>query len=296
MNGRITVIGSINVDLVVRADRLPLPGETILGGRFTQFHGGKGANQAVAAARAGAHVTMVGAVGDDAYGLMAVQALRDEGIDVARVRTVDAPTGVALIGVGARGENMILVAPGANAELTEDDIDLADAAVLLTNFEVPLGVALAAVRAARAMGAMPVVTPAPAHALSADLLELAPVLVPNEHELTVMIGNDDPAAALAEVTGKTAGAVVVTQGPAGALLGRGTERRRFDSPRPVADPVDTTGAGDAFVGALATWLASGRSLEEAIGAGNAAGALSVMAAGARAGLPGRMAIDELLAG
>lgn len=296
MNGRITVIGSINIDLVVRADRLPLPGETILGGRFTQFHGGKGANQAVAAARAGAQVTMVGAVGDDAYGLMAVQALRDEGIDVSRVRTVDAPTGVALIGVGARGENMILVAPGANAELTEDDIDLADAAVLLTNFEVPLPVALAAVRAARAAGAIPVLTPAPAHALSADLLELAPVFVPNEHELTVMIGNDDPAAALEEVTGNTSGAVVVTQGPAGALLGRGTERRRFDSPRPVADPVDTTGAGDAFVGALAAWLASGQSLEEAIGAGNAAGALSVMAAGARAGLPGRRAIDELLAG
>ncbi len=296
MNGRITVIGSINVDLVVRADRLPLPGETILGGRFTQFQGGKGANQAVAAARAGAQVTMVGAVGDDAYGPTALQALRDEGIDVSRVRTVDAPTGVALIGVGARGENMILVAPGANAQLTEDDIDLADAAVLLTNFEVPLPIAVASVRAARAAGAIPVVTPAPAHALWADLLELAPVLVPNEHELTVMIGNDDPAAALAEVTGNTSGAVVVTQGPAGALLGRGAERRRFDSPRPVAEPVDTTGAGDAFVGALATWLALGRSLEEAIRAGNAAGALSVMSAGARASLPGRGAIDELLAG
>ncbi|HEX5396837.1 MAG TPA: ribokinase [Candidatus Limnocylindria bacterium] len=296
MNGRITVIGSINVDLVVRADRLPQPGETILGGRFTQFHGGKGANQAVAAARAGGQVTMIGAVGDDAYGLMAVQALSDEGIDVSRVRTVDAPTGVALIGVGARGENMILVAPGANAELIEDDLDLADAAVLLTNFEIPLTIALAAVRAARASEAIPVVTPAPAHALSADLLDLAPILVPNEHELTVMIGNDDPAAALAEVTAATSGAVVVTQGPAGALLGRGDERRRFDSPRPVADPVDTTGAGDAFVGAMATWLASGHSLEEAIGAGNAAGALSVMAAGARAGLPDRRAIDELLAG
>lgn len=296
MNGRVTVVGSINVDLVVHAERLPLPGETVQGGRFAHSHGGKGANQAVAAARAGATVTMIGAVGNDAYGADAIQALRDEGIDVSRIRVVDEPTGVALIGVGARGENAILLAPGANDALVEGDAVLAgrDAAVVLTSFEIPYEVALAAVRNARASGATPIVTPAPAHALSAELLALDPILVPNEHELTVMIGNDDSAAALAEVTRRTAGPVIVTQGAAGALLAHGERRERFNSRQPAASVVDTTGAGDAFVGTLAAWLADGRPLDEAIAAANAAGALSVSALGARDGLPDRSKIEALL--
>lgn len=296
MTGRVTVIGSINVDLVVHADRLPMPGETVLGGRFAEFPGGKGANQAVAAARAGAEVTMIGAVGRDAYGEAAVEALREEGINTSRIRRVDGPTGVALIGVGARGENTILLAPGANAFLTDADVDLAGASVVLTNFEIPYPVALAAVRAARSADVAAIVTPAPAHALSADLLELDPFLVPNEHELTVMIGNDDPAAALSEITRRTNGAVIVTQGPAGALLAQGERRERFDSPRPSADAVDTTGAGDAFVGALAAWLAFGSGLEDAIRAANAGGALSVEAPGARGGLGRRAEIEALLRG
>ncbi len=296
MNGRVTVVGSINVDLVVHAERLPLPGETVQGGRFAHSHGGKGANQAVAAARAGATVTMIGAVGNDTYGADAIQALRDEGIDVSRIRVVDEPTGVALIGVGARGENAILLAPGANGALVEGDAVLAgrDASVVLTSFEIPYEVALAAVRNARASGATPIVTPAPAHALSAELLALDPILVPNEHELTVMIGNDDSAAALAEVTRRTAGPVIVTQGAAGALLAHGERRERFNSRQPAASVVDTTGAGDAFVGTLAAWLADGRPLDEAIAAANAAGALSVSALGARDGLPDRSKIEALL--
>lgn len=296
MSGRVTVIGSINVDLVVHGDRLPMPGETILGGRFFQFQGGKGANQAVAAARAGSDVTMIGAVGQDAYGDAALEALREEGIDTSHIRRVEAPTGVALIGVGARGENAILLAPGANSFLAAADVDVAGADVVLTNFEIPYPVALAAVRAARSASVPAIVTPAPAHALSADLLELDPLLVPNEHELTVMIGNDDPAAALAEVTRRTNGTVIVTQGAAGALLAQRERRERFDSPRPSADAVDTTGAGDAFVGALAAWLASGSSLDEAIRAANAGGALSVGAPGARAGLSRRADIEALLRG
>ena len=288
------MIGSINVDLVVRADRLPRPGETVLGGQFGQFQGGKGANQAVAAARAGASVTFIGAVGDDAYGSGALEALRQEGVDVSRVRVVAEPTGIALIGVGPRGENAILLAHGANGQLAEADVDLAGGDVLLTNFEIPYSTALAAVRAARLAGRLAIVTPAPARALSADLLELAPVLVPNEHELTVMIGDDDPAAALSEVTRRTRGTVVVTQGAAGALLAQGDRRERFDSPRPIADAIDTTGAGDAFVGAMAAWLASGATLEEAIRAGNAAGALAVSAAGARGGLATRAEIEAVL--
>lgn len=296
MNGRVTVVGSINVDLVVHAERLPLPGETVQGGRFAHSRGGKGANQAVAAARAGATVTMIGAVGNDAYGADAIQALRDEGIDVSRIRVVDEPTGVALIGVGARGANAILLAPGANGALVEGDAVLAgrDASVVLTSFEIPYEVALAAVRNARASGATPIVTPAPAHALSAELLALDPILVPNEHELTVMIGNDDSAAALAEVTRRTAGPVIVTQGAAGALLAHGERRERFNSRQPAASVVDTTGAGDAFVGTLAAWLADGRPLDEAIAAANAAGALSVSALGARDGLPDRSKIEALL--
>jgi ribokinase len=201
---------------------------------------------------------------------------------------------VALIGVGARGENAILLAPGANSFLAAADVDVAGADVVLTNFEIPYPVALAAVRAARSANVPAIVTPAPAHALSADLLELDPLLVPNEHELTVMIGNDDPAAALAEVTRRTNGTVIVTQGAAGALLAQRERRERFDSPRPSADAVDTTGAGDAFVGALAAWLASGSSLHEAICAANAGGALSVAAPGARAGLSRRAEIEALL--
>lgn len=296
MNGRVVVVGSINVDLVVRADRLPLPGETVLGGRFARFQGGKGANQAVAAARAGAAVTMIGAVGDDAYGTDAVRALADEGIDTAPVRVVDGPTGVALIGVGARGENMIMLAPGANDEVSAADVDL-DALrpeVVLTSFEIPYRTALEAVRGARRLRATPIVTPAPARALSAELLALDPMIVPNEHELTVIIGNDDPAAALDELTRRSGGPVIVTQGPAGALLAEGDRRERYNSMRPTAEVVDTTGAGDAFVGALAAWLAAGQPLEEALNAANAAGALSVTAAGARGALPSRAAIEELL--
>jgi ribokinase len=294
MNGRVTVVGSINVDLVVRADRLPLPGETVLGGEFGQFPGGKGANQAVAAARAGATVTMIGVVGNDAYGADAIQALRDEGVDVSRVRVADGPTGVALIAVGPRGENMILLAAGANARLTEADIQLDGSTVLLTNFEIPYPTAVAAVRAARDAGATSIVTPAPGRALSAELLSLDPILIPNEHELTVIIGNDDPAAALDELTRRTAGSVVVTQGAAGALFAQGRQRERFDSRRPLADALDTTGAGDAFAGAMAAWLAAGAELPQAIDAGNAAGALSVAKLGARGGLARRDEIERLL--
>ncbi len=296
MNGRVVVVGSINVDLVVHADRLPLPGETVLGGQFARFQGGKGANQAVAAARAGASVTMIGAVGDDAYGTDAVRALADEGIDTSRVRVVEGPTGVALIGVGARGENTIMLAAGANERVGEEDVELDSLRpeVVLTGFEIPYPAAVAAVRSARRLRATPIVTPAPARAVSAELLALDPVIVPNEHELTVIIGNDDPAAALDELTRRSGGAVVVTQGPAGALLAVRDRRERFNSVRPKADVVDTTGAGDAFVGALAAWMAGGASLEEALHAANAAGALSVTAAGARGALPSRAAIEELL--
>ncbi|HEU5326045.1 MAG TPA: ribokinase [Candidatus Limnocylindria bacterium] len=295
--GTVCVVGSINVDLVVVAERLPRPGETVLGGRFETHDGGKGANQAVAAARAGASVAFIGAVGTDANGDRALDALVAEGVDVSRVRRhATDPTGVALIAVGPRGENQIVVAPGVNAslELADADLDtIATADVLLTNHEVPPAVVRAALDAARRHERLSILNPAPARALPADVLRLGPILTPNEHELVVGIGRDTAEAALDELVARHAGPVVVTQGPAGALLARGDERTRFDG-FVAPSVVDTTGAGDAFNGVLAAWLAFGASLEDAIVAANAAGALSVAAAGARGGLPSRAEIEELV--
>ena len=298
MAGHLVVIGSINVDLVVTADRLPSPGETVLGGRFAVHHGGKGANQAVAAARAGTRVTMIGAVGTDDHGESSLAALEAEGIDVSRVRRVEVePTGVALIVVGPRGENQITVAPGANSTLELDADDRAavgEADVILTNHEIPLSTVTDALRAARDGGTVAILNPAPAHALSADVLALGSILTPNEHELVVAIGNDETGPALDELAAWHSGPIVVTQGPAGALLADRNRRERFAGYPAPGGVVDTTGAGDAFCGTLGAWLAGGASLPEAINAANAAGALSVGAAGARAGLPTREAISALL--
>ena len=294
MSERVCIVGSINIDLVVVADRLPQPGETVLGGRFSVHDGGKGATQAVAAARAGAMVSMIGAVGHDEYGRRALAALEAEGIDVSGVRQLDGETtGVAIIAVGPRGENQIVVAPGANAAFTLDDADLeriTASRVLLTNHEVPNTVIVPALRTASEAGVASILNPAPARGIPAEVLRLGPILTPNEHELVVAIGNDETEAALDELTARHAGAIVVTQGPAGALLARDDRRERFDG-FPAAEVVDTTGAGDTFNGVLATWLAGGASLEDAIVAANAAASLSVGTTGAREGMPRRDAIE-----
>ena len=291
------VIGSVNVDLVASADRLPSPGETVLGGRFAVHDGGKGANQAVAAARAGARVTLIAAVGNDAYGDRAVAALEAEGIDVSHVRRLDGePTGVGLVAVGPRGENQIVVSPGANGRLELDDADrrlIAGADVALTNHEIPAATTLDALRTAHVAGVTVILNPAPARPLSADVLAMGAILTPNEHELVVAIGNDETDAALEELSARNAGPIVVTQGAAGALLAEGDHREHFEGGH-VPEVVDTTGAGDAFCGVLAAWLAQGRSLREAIVAANAAGALSVTAAGARAGMPTRAALEDFI--
>ena len=297
MPGHVVVIGSVNVDLVVSTDRLPAPGETVLGGRFAVHHGGKGANQAVAAARAGARVTMIGAVGADDHGDRSVAGLASEGIDVARVRRVETdPTGVALIVVGPRGENQIAVAPGANATLALDDDDRAlirEADVILTTHEIPQAVVLDALKAAHGGDTLAILNPAPARAIAAEVMALGPILTPNEHELVVGIGNDETAPALDELAARHAGPIIVTQGPAGALLAEGDRRERFGG-YPAPNVIDTTGAGDAFCGVLAAWLATAASLPDAIRAANAAGALSVGSAGARAGMRSRDEIEALL--
>jgi ribokinase len=296
MPARVVVIGSINVDLVVAADRLPQAGETVLGGRFSQSPGGKGANAAVAAARAGASVTMIGAVGDDAHGRFALDALIADGVDTGGVRTVGAHTGVALIAVDPRGENQITVAPGANTAVTGEALRFdPEPGVLITNFEIPLPVVIAAVEAARAAGWTAIVDPAPAHALPMALLAAGPILLPNEHELTVAIGNDDAATALDELMARHAGRIIVTQGAAGALLAEGDRRERFPG-YPAPAVLDSTGAGDTFCGVLATWLAEGATIDEAIDAANAAAALSVAQVGARAGMPTRAELDAFRGG
>ena len=299
MNGRVCVVGSINVDLVVTAAPLPAPGETVLGGRFTTHDGGKGANQAVAAARAGAVVTLIGAVGSDEHGSRALEALGAEGIQLEGVRRMDAEaTGVALIVVGPRGENQIAVAPGANHAWRLDDEDrarIADSDVLMTNHEVPPEVVSEALRIAHDAGVRTVLNPAPARALSAEILALGPILTPNEHELVVAIGNDETETALEELAARHTGPIVVTQGAAGALLVDGGHEERYPG-HPAASVVDTTGAGDTFNGVLAAWLAAGSSLPDAVRAANLAASISIGTAGAREGMPSREAITTDLAG
>jgi ribokinase len=297
VNGHVCIVGSVNVDLVVRVEHLPAPGETVLGGRFSTHDGGKGANQAVAAARAGAGVTLIGAIGTDEHGQRALDALRAEGVGLDHLRRLDAePTGVALIAVGPRGENQIAVAPGANHAWQLDDEDrtrIAGCDVLLTNHEVPAEIVTEALRVAHDAGVRTVLNPAPARGLSAEVLALGPILTPNEHELVVAIGNDDTEAALEELAVRHVGPIIVTQGAAGALLVEAGHTERFPG-HAAASVVDTTGAGDTFNGVLAAWLAAGSSLADAVRAANLAASMSVGAAGARDGMPHRETIQAEL--
>jgi ribokinase len=297
-SGRVVVVGSINVDLIVATARLPRPGETVLGGEFARHLGGKGANQAVAAARAGASVTMIGAVGRDADGEESVAALEAEGIDVSRIRRVDARTGVALIAVAPDGENQIVVAPGANALVSADDASLPDVetgdGLMLACLEVPMAAVIAALGAARRIGLQPIVNPAPARQLPPEVLAAGPILTPNEEELLALTGEADADAAVASLLDAGARAVIVTLAAAGALLADGSGRQRF--PARAVDVVDATGAGDAFSGVLASWLAQGHPLDVATEAANAAASLSVTRAGARGGMPSRAAIEAALRG
>jgi len=295
--GRVVVVGSINVDLVVTADRLPRPGETVLGGSYARHFGGKGANQAVAAARAGADVVMVGAVGSDPFGDESLAAMEGEGIDVSRVLRVETPTGVAIIAVATDGENQIVVAPGANAAVSVDDAALpgleAGPGVLLASLEIPMATVMAAVAAAIRLGMSPVVNPAPARRLPAELLAWHPILTPNEAELVASTEAVSADEALDVLLRAGAGAVVVTRGPAGALLAESAQRIEFPARR--VQVADATGAGDTFSGVLAAWLADGRPIHEAIAAANAAAAMSVTVPGARGGMPTRSAIEDAMA-
>lgn len=303
MSARVAVVGSSNLDLVVTASRLPHPGETVLGGNFRTVPGGKGANQAVAAARAGATCDFVGAVGDDEFGTRMRGSLVDAGVDVRGLRTVAGPSGVALIAVDRDAENFIVVAPGANGTLTELDADdrttIAAADVLLLQLEVPLAAVTQAARWARADGTTVVLNAAPAATLPGALLDLVDVLVVNEHEAAVVaeVTSDDPQVLLDALL-KLVPRVVLTLGARGAAYAD-REGLRLAVPPPQIDAVDTTAAGDAFTGALAvSWAERGGAIDQETVTASlrwacAAGAACAQRPGASTALPERPAIDAL---
>jgi ribokinase len=299
---RIVVVGSTNTDLTVLTERLPSPGETVLGGELMQAGGGKGANQAVAAARAGAQVAFVGRVGADDFGRAAVEGLRREGIDTAHVRADEhATSGVALIMVDRKGENLIAVASGANGRLTPDDVRAAGDAIaaadlVLLQLEIPLPAVREAVRLARRADVPVLLNPAPAPAEGAltDLLGELSYLTPNEGEACRLLGDATPVSpeeAARRLVAAGVGAVVLTLGARGACVCEGGECRRVAPPAVKA--VDTVGAGDCFSGVMAVGLSEGMALAEAALLATCAAALSVQRAGAQPSMPGRAEIDGL---
>jgi ribokinase len=306
---RVVVFGSSNTDMTVRLPRLPAPGQTVLGHSFLTTPGGKGANQAVAARRAGAEVVFVTAVGDDAMGREALALYRREGIDVDHARVVEGvASGVALIFVGEDGENMIGVAPGANHRLTPEDVDRLPASVfrrgdvLLVSLEIPLETAIGAIRRGFDAGMYTILNPAPAPSLSEsgvrELLKNVVVLTPNRVEARALAGlAPDP---VVEPDWRECGLRLVGMGAACAIITLGSRGCQIVAakplrpiPAPQVEAVDTVGAGDAFNGALAVALAEDRDTQDAAAWAVAAAALAVTRAGAQAALPYRDAIDEL---
>lgn len=313
MTEAVLVVGSANADLVVATDRRPAGGETVLGGDTQILPGGKGANTAVAAARLGAEVALIGAVGDDAHGRLLLDSLRGSGVGTDRVRIVDRPTGAAYITVTPDGENSILVSPGANHGLAPADVaDPAGAKVLVASLEVPLGVVERAITDAARVGVRTVLNLSPTATLSDETLRALDVLVVNEHEAAWLLGatgtGDDGAVVedSARLLDLGPDAVVITRGPDGATVltrgvndpatgaratddpARGVEEVTVASPRVTA--VDTTGAGDAFTGALVAWLASGATVADAARRAVDVAAVSVTKRGAQPSYP---LLDEL---
>jgi ribokinase len=302
--GRVVVVGSLNVDLVVGLQRMPAPGETVMGETLERHPGGKGLNQAVAAARLGARVSMIGAVGSDDSGAWLQGIVEAEGIDATSLVTADGPSGTALIEVDSTGMNRIVVIPGANGALTADHVtaainSLEDVAVVLAQGEVPLEAIAAAMAAGRARGARTILNPAPVRDYPGSLLALVDFLVPNEHEAAHLSGLPteslvDANEAAQHFTGRGVPHAIITRGARGAVWVSPSSSGSVAAYR--VSPVDTVAAGDAFCGGLAAALASGEPLPDALRWASAAGALATTIAGAVPSLPTRDAVEQLLAG
>ncbi|MBD5225168.1 MAG: ribokinase [Bacteroidales bacterium] len=305
LNRKIVVVGSSNTDMVIRSPRMPRPGETVLGGEFMMNPGGKGANQAVAAARLGGEVTFIAKVGDDVFGKQTLENLAEEGIVTDHIGVAaDVPSGVALINVDASGENSISVASGANSTLSTTDIDAAEeaiaaAAIVLLQLEVPVSTVAYAAAVAKRHGVPVVLNPAPAPntPLPAELLQNVDIIIPNrtEMELITGVGCDRPVEDGVERLRELGVAtVVVTLGSEGSLVCGSGNILKVD-PFKVA-PVDTTAAGDTFCAALCVGIAEGMPLDRAALFGNLAASVTVTRSGAQPSLPLRSEIDALIAG
>jgi ribokinase len=299
---KIVIVGSSNTDMIVKTARIPKPGETVIGGTFSMAAGGKGANQAVAAARAGGKVTLIARVGSDLFGAQAVKGFRADGINVTRiVRDKKAASGVALIFVDAAGENSIAVASGANAALSPSDVRKAKAVissadVLLMQLETPLETVVAAADIAAKRNIPVILNPAPAQALPDSLLKQISVLTPNEHEAELLTGipvrsEEDAAAAAEALIAKGVGMAIITLGPRGAYLH--SEPFKGLIPGFTVTAVDSTAAGDVFNGAFAVAFAEKRPLPDAVRFANAAAAISVTKLGAQPSAPVRRAVEKL---
>ena len=290
----VRIVGSVNTDILVRVVRFPVPGETVLGGDAQVLPGGKGANQAVAAARAGAAVEFCGALGRDSFAPVGRAALSAAGVDLSHLRELDVPSGVALITISDDGENSITVAGGANRHYSPADLpaDWGGVTHLLMQQEISPEVVLAAAQRAKSVGAQVLLNAAPSRDLSADLWPLIDMLIVNEHELAQLAGQGAEEDAARSLLQRGAGTIIVTLGSRGALAvtANGTLRQ----PAHAVEVVDTTGAGDTFCGVLVAWLAGGADLPAALRAAGVAGALACTKLGAQVAMPTRGEIEGAL--
>lgn len=303
MNKSIVVVGSINTDLILRSEHLPVPGETVLGGDLQTAGGGKGANQAVSAARLGAEVALVGRVGRDAYGDQHLQAFTNEGIDVEAIsRCMDTPTGTAIILLDAEGQNSIVVSPAANAKVTATDVENArryfkPGAILILQMEIQLETVVFAAQQAKTAGMQVILNPAPAQVLPEGLLRNTDILILNETEMELISKQslNDETSLLNTVSlllNNGVQAVILTLGANGARYF--SKQRQFFQPAFNVQAVDTTAAGDSFVGAFAAALSEGQEHTEAMRFAAAAGAVAATKLGAQPSLPTRLELNKFL--
>ncbi|SMB93452.1 ribokinase [Thermanaeromonas toyohensis ToBE] len=299
----IVVVGSLNIDFVVKVPRRPLPGETLTGYSFEVIPGGKGANQAVAASKLNGKVSMVGRIGDDVFSQVLRNSLLQAGVDIRGVKvTKGVSTGTAFITVDETGENTIIVIPGANKLCTPLDVDaveeiISKAKVLLLQLEIPLETVCYAASMAHRYGATVILDPAPAQSLPQELYQLVDIITPNEREAETLTGYQVESLEKAEL----AALALIERGVKKAILKLGsrggllvTEEERFYAPAYQVNALDTTAAGDAFAGGLAVALAEGKDLKEAIIFANAVGALAVTRIGAQTSMPARGEVEEFI--